>query len=106
LWIDPPVYSDWLPSTGLLAQYPNASAETDDPDQDGMSNHTEMLAGTDPTSRDSVLVVESVPRPADLTEADRTPLSANQHAIYFRTVPGKQYGIQSNDSLTRAPEPE
>jgi hypothetical protein len=99
LWISPPNYSEWLPLTGLLSQYPNASAETDDPDQDGMSNHTEMLAGTDPTSRDSVLVVESVPRPADLTEADRTPLGAGQHAIYFRTVPNKLYGIQWNNSL-------
>jgi hypothetical protein len=104
LWIDPPNYSDWLPSTGLLSQYPDASAETDDPDQDGMSNHTEMLAGTDPTDRASLLTLEGIPRPADLSEADRTPLAADQHAIHFRTVPGKQYGIQWNDFLNRAPD--
>jgi hypothetical protein len=98
LWIDPPVYSDWLPSSGLLTQYPNACAEADDPDQDGMSNYSEMLAGTDPTGRTSLLILERVPRPADLTEADRTPIAAGQHALYFRSVPGKQYGVQWAES--------
>lgn len=106
LWIDPPLYSDWLPSSGLLAQYPDTTAEADDPDQDGMTNYAEMLAGTDPEDPASVLMLESVPRPADLAEADRTPLGAGQHAIYFRTVPGKQYGIQWNDSLSRDPGAE
>jgi hypothetical protein len=106
LWIDPPLYSDWLPSSGLLVQYPDASAESDDPDQDRMNNYAEMLAGTDPTDRASVLILESAPRPADLTEADRTPIGAGQHAIYFRTVPGKQYGIQWNDSLSSDPGAE
>jgi hypothetical protein len=86
-----------------LTRYPDASAEADDSDQDGMSNYAEMLAGIDPTDPASVLVLESVPRPADLTEADRTPIGAGQHAIYFRTVPGKQYGLQRNDSLSRDP---
>jgi hypothetical protein len=39
-------------------------------------------------------MLESVPRPADLTEADQTPIGPNQHALCFRSVPGKQYGIQ------------
>jgi hypothetical protein len=99
LWIDPPRYSEWLPSTGLLIQYPNASAEADDPDQDGMSNYAEMLAGTDPTDRASLLILERVPRPADLTEADRTPIAAGQHALYFRSVPGKRYGVQWADAV-------
>jgi hypothetical protein len=94
LWTDLPVYSDWLPLSGLLSQYPNASAEANDPDQDGLSNHAEMLAGTDPTDRASLLILERVPRPADLTEADRTPIAAGQYALYFRSVPGKQYGVQ------------
>jgi hypothetical protein len=94
LWIDPPVYSDWVQSTALPTQYPNASTEADDPDQDGMSNHAEMLAGTDPTDRASLLILERVPRPTDLTEADRTPIAAGQYALYFRSVPGKQYGVQ------------
>jgi hypothetical protein len=84
----------------------SATAEADDPDQDGMNNCAEMLAGTDPTDRASLLRLESIPRPADLTEADRTPIGAGQHAIYFRTVPGKQYGIQWNDSLSRDPGAE
>jgi len=99
LWIDPPIYSDWLPSTGLLIQYPNASAEADDPDRDGMSNYAEMLAGTDPIDRASLLTLERVPRPNDLTEADRTPIGAGQHAVYFRSVPGKRYGVQWADAV-------
>jgi len=99
LWIDPPVYSEWLPFSGLPTQYPDASAEADDPDQDGMSNYAEMLAGTDPTDRASLLILERVPRPADLTEADRTPIAAGQHALYFRSVPGKRYGVQWADAV-------
>jgi hypothetical protein len=106
LWRDPPLYSEWLPASGLLVEYPDATAGADDPDQDGMSNYAEMLAGTDPTDRASLLMLESIPRPADLTEADRTPIGAGQHAIYFRTVPGKQYGVQWNDSLSRDPGTE
>jgi hypothetical protein len=99
LWIEPPVYSDWLPSTGLPTQYPNASAEADDPDEDSMSNYAEMLAGTNPTDRTSLLTLERVPRPNDLTEADRTAIGANQHALHFRSVPGKGYGVQWAESL-------
>lgn len=68
-------------------------------DQDGMSNYAEMLAGTDPTDRASLLVLERVPRPNDLTEADQTPIGANQDALYFRSVPGKSYGMQWADSI-------
>jgi hypothetical protein len=99
LWIEPPAYGDWLPSTSLLTEYPHASAEADDPDQDGMSNYSEMLAGTDPIDRASLLILERVPRPADLTEADRTPIAAGRHALYFRSVPGKQYGAQWAESI-------
>jgi hypothetical protein len=53
-----------------------------------------MLAGTDPTERASLLALERVPRPNDLTEADRTAIGANQHALHFRSVPGKQCGVQ------------
>ena len=99
LWIDPPVYSEWLETSALPTQYPQATAEIDDPDQDGMSNYAEMLAGTDPTDRASLLILERVPRPADLTEADRTPIGTNQHALYFRSVPGKRYGVQWADAV-------
>ena len=47
----------------------------------------------------SLLILERVPRPADLTEADRTPIAAGQHALYFRSVPGKQYGVQWADAV-------
>jgi hypothetical protein len=99
LWIEPPVYRDWLLTTGLLSQYPDATAEADDPDQDGMSNYAEMLAGTDPTDRASLLTLEHVPRPNDLTEADRTAIGATQHALYFRSMPGKCYGVQWAESV-------
>ena len=102
LWVDPPVYSEWLASTALPTLYPAAAAEADDPDQDGMSNYAEMLAGTDPADRASLLMLESIPRPADLTEADQTPIGAGQHAIYFRSMPGRSYGMQWTDSLDGA----
>jgi len=98
-WTTPPAYSEWLPSTALPAQYPEASAETDDPDQDGMNNGSEMLAGTDPTDWVSVLMLEATPRPGDLTEEDRTPVDENQHALYVRSIPGKSYGAQWAESL-------
>jgi hypothetical protein len=99
LWIDPPAYSNWVQSTALPTQYPNASAESDDPDQDGMSNYAEMLAGTSPTDPASLLALECVPRPDDLSAADKTPIGVNQQALYFRSVPGKSYGVQSAESL-------
>ena len=90
LWIDPPVYSDWLPSSGLLTQYPDATAQADEPDEDGLSNYAEMLAGTDPTDDASVLTLENMPRPAHLIEADRTPLAASQKAD--RMNPSDRFG--------------
>lgn len=95
LWVKPSAYQEWAQATGLLDQYPNAGAETDDPDKDGMNNLTEMLAGTDPTNRDSVLKFETVPRPNDLVEADKTSIDSNRHALYLQTVPGRNYQIQT-----------
>jgi len=62
-----------LLSTVLADPIPEASAEADDPDQDGMSNRAEMLAGTDPADRTSLLILEWVPRPNDLDEEDALP---------------------------------
>jgi len=70
-----------------------------------MSIYAEMLAGTDPADRASMLVLENAPRPADLTEADRTPLAANQDAIYFQSLPGRSYAVQWTDSLDGASRP-
>ena len=100
LWIPLPPYADWAASTGLTAQYPAASSEADDPDGDGLPNRAEWLAGTDPTQPASRLELESVPRPADLAELDRTPISPGNHAVYFRSVPGRYYGVQRASSLT------
>jgi BspA type Leucine rich repeat region (6 copies) len=99
LWRPTPSFGDWLLSTGLLTQYPMASSEEDDPDQDGMSNEAEMLAATNPTDSLSVLVLESVPRPNDLSEEDRAPLAERQHALYIRSAPDKSYGVQSKDTI-------
>ena len=95
VWELRPSYSEWAVSSGLTAQFPNASAEGDDPDGDGLSNHDEWLAGTDPTQRASVLALELAPRPADLADTDRTPVPGGYHAVYFRSVPGRYYGVQS-----------
>ena len=98
-WTSPPLYGEWARSMGLLDQYPNASGETDDPDKDGANNLAEMDAGTDPTQADSALRFEPLPRTKDLSEADQTALSAGQHALYFQSVPGKPYTIQSTEIL-------
>jgi hypothetical protein len=91
LWVTPPVYSEWLESSGLLIEHPEETGESDDPDRDGADNHAEMLAGTDPTDGASALVLETVPRPNDLTQDDQAPIGPSEHAIYFRSVPGKNY---------------
>ena len=65
-----------------------------------MDNYAEMLAGTDPTDSASALVIERESRPGDLTEADKTPIGANQHAVYVRSSPGKTYAVQWADSPT------
>jgi hypothetical protein len=95
VWIDEAAYQAWAQSSGLLDKFPSASAESDDADHDGMSNMAEMRAGTDPTIAASVLAFESAPRPDDLADADKTAIGADQHALYFQTVPGRQYEIQS-----------
>jgi hypothetical protein len=95
VWELRPSYSEWAVSSGLTAQFPNASAEGDDPDGDLLSNHDEWLAGTDPTQRASVLALELEPRPADLASNDRIPVPGGHRAVYFQSVPGRYYGVQS-----------
>ena len=94
-----PGYSEWAVSSGLTARFPAASAEGDDADGDGPNNHDEWLAGTDPTQAASRLELESAPRPADLAESDQTPVPDGSHAVYFRSVPGRYYGVQSSALL-------
>ena len=83
----------------MTNQFPAASNEADDPDGDGLSNHDEWVAGTDPTQRASALVLELVPRPADLAASDQTPIPDGSHAVFFRSVPGRSYGIQRTTTL-------
>jgi hypothetical protein len=92
-------FEQWAATNGLAAQFPNACGEPDDADHDGMSNLQEMYAGTDPTSAKSALAFESTARPEDLIEEDKTPLEAGQFALYFQTVPGRTYDIQSCATL-------
>lgn len=99
LWRPPPEYTDWAKSVGLEAQFPTASSEGDDPDGDRLTNRDERLAGTDPTQRTSMFELDLASRPAELTESDRTPITGDRNAIYFRSVPGKRYGIESARSL-------
>jgi hypothetical protein len=94
LWVEQPTYQEWAQSAGLLEKFPNASAETDDADQDGMSNLAEMQAGTDPTTANSTLKFEKAARLADLVDEDKTAVGTEQHALYFQTVPGRKYEIQ------------
>jgi hypothetical protein len=93
LWV--PTYQEWAQAVGLLDRFPNASAESDDADHDGLNNLQEMLAATDPTNPNSVLKFETAPRPNDLADADKTPIGSGQHALYLQTVPGKNYEVQS-----------
>jgi hypothetical protein len=94
-----PSYEEWAQTSGLLNRYPNAGGKQDDPDGDGLTNLEEMLAGTDPTRRESVLAFQSGPRLDDLVEAEREPVASTQLALYFQSVPGKVYQIQGANEL-------
>ena len=100
LWVERPSYADWAVSTGLNAQFPAASGEGDDADGDGFTNGDEWFASTDPTQSASRLELELTSRPADLTASDQTPVPAGQRAVYFRSVPGRYYGVQSTTNLS------
>jgi len=95
VWVPRPTYVDWAVSSGLTAQFPAASGEADDPDGDGFTNGQEWFAGTAPVQNTSRLQLELTPRPADLSASDQTPIPAGQRAVYFRSVPGRYYGVQS-----------
>lgn len=95
LWPDEALsFVEWTEATGLAVQCA-AVSETDDPDGDGLNNLQEMQCGTDPTDPKSVLAFEAAPRPEALSEADKVPMEASQHALYFQSVPGMTYEVQS-----------
>ncbi len=99
IWVQPPSYSQWAATSGLVAKFPNASAEQDDPDQDGLTNIQEMTAGTDPTDPRSALVFEPAARLGDLSDEDKTTLGSGEFAIYFQCIPGTTYEILSTEAL-------
>jgi hypothetical protein len=72
---------------------------TDDWDHDRMTNLEEMFAGTDPLDASSLLAFEVAPRSEALVEADQTAISADQHGLYFQTIPGLRYEILSSEVL-------
>ena len=94
-----PSYRPWAEACGLVAKYPNASGEQDDPDQDGLTNMQEMAAGTDPTQRTSTLAFEALARLGDLSEDDKTSVGPGQFPLYFQSIPGKTYEVQSAEAL-------
>jgi hypothetical protein len=46
--------------------------------------------------------MEQQPRPGDLTDSDKSPPGPNQLALYFRSIPGKIYELQSTPTLGSA----
>jgi hypothetical protein len=96
LWIEQPTYQDWVGTKGLQDKFPDACGQSDDPDHDGMSNLQEWLAGTNPTDAYSVLTFQNAPHLLELADPDRQSFNTNQqYALYFQTIPGKQYKIES-----------
>ena len=99
IWVAPPSYRQWADTSGLATKYPDASAEQDDADQDGLTNGQERTAGTDPTDRTSTLDFEALAKPGDLIAEDKAPLEPGEFALYFQSVPGQSYEIQSTDAV-------
>jgi hypothetical protein len=102
IWTPVPIYSEWVGSSGLVDRYPTASGEQDDADGDGLNNWSEMLAGTDAADPASVLTLELIPRPQDLSPEDVVPPPFGQNAFYFRSSPGRRYAIEQMLSLERS----
>lgn len=96
-WTPPAPYAAWSFAVGLQTRFPESAAEGDDPDADGVSNRAEYEAGTDPTESGSRFVIDLLPRPFDLSAADKTPIPEGRHAIYFRSVPGQSYALLGSD---------
>jgi hypothetical protein len=97
LWV--PTFSQWVEFSGLTEKFPNACGEQDDPDHDGLANLQEMNAGTDPADAQSKLAFEAAARPEDLSAADQTPIAEGRFGLYFQSIPGKSYSVQSSGRL-------
>ena len=89
-----------MTSVDLAVKYPAASGENDDPDHDGLTNRDEWLAGTDPTLASSQLILETTARLSDLAASDKSRVPIGRRPIYFKSVPGRYYGVQSATSIS------
>ncbi len=92
-------YNQWAVNYHLLENYPHASGEQDDADGDGLTNLQEKMAGTNPTDNNSVLAFEATMRPNDLSFYDSLPIAENEFALFFQSVPGRCYDIESSEDL-------
>lgn len=85
----------------LLGTDDRASA---DYDEDGMSDYHEMLAGTDPTDRGSLLVLRSIRRGAAAAPAGTGGASTKPILVSWQSVPGMKYQLQYVSTLLGAQE--
>jgi hypothetical protein len=99
VWTPRPAFGDWAVSTGLAVQFP-ASAEA--MIRRRRLHQRSRVVRADPTQRASRLELELTPRSADLSASDQTPIEPGQHAVYFRSVPDRYYGVQLATSLAGA----
>lgn len=79
----------WI--SGFLPAGDPRAARTADADGDGMTNEQEFLAGTHPLDGSSFLLAWFTPAPA-----------TNDITISWRSVTGKRYQLERNDSLASA----
>lgn len=99
VWTPLANYNEWAGAVGLTTTYPSASGPDSDADGDGLTNGSEWIAGTDPTDSNSVPALELFPVMASLTDGDRKTIAVNQRALYFRSVPGRYYGLQTAPAM-------
>lgn len=95
----PPNYSEWVTTTELPSRYPQASAGTDDPDEDGATNEQEMRAQTNPVDPNSRLMIEPGPRSTALPVDERGSVPPGYVGIYVQTRSGKSYAVQHGPSV-------
>ncbi len=78
---------DGLPDDWELTHFGTTDfGPLDDPDEDGMTNLEEYLAGTDPRDSRSAIIITAV------------ALDGHDVVITFATVPGKQYLVEWNST--------
>jgi acid phosphatase type 7 len=82
--------TDGMPDEFELAHDLNPNAATDaaaDADGDGLTNHGELLAGTDPRDSTSTIMAH-------------VEMNATRPTVNFRSLPGVRYTVEQRDNLT------